>query len=154
MALYTKTWKRNKEKTMKMEIVSPELFFFLFILKVKAAFSLVSTLLPTFILMLEVSCQSARCGLLHFYSAAVLPVLPMSVTVSWLVTNFSSNSLALQIFSHCIKYSAHFLFPSAEIGLSQADYCLINLQNLCIWLKIVALQHYIYIPYKYMEALR
>ena len=67
----------------------------------KAVFSLLSTvtLSPTSILMLEVSYQSARHGLLHFYSAAVLPVLPMSVTVSCLITNFSSNSLALQIFS-------------------------------------------------------
>lgn len=54
-----------------------------------AVFSLLSTvtLSPTSILMLEVLCQSARHGLLHFYSAAVLPVLPTSVTVSCLITN-------------------------------------------------------------------
>lgn len=73
--------------------------FHLFILTVKAVRSHVKTLSPTAILMLEVSCQSARHGRLHFYSAAVLAVLPISVTVSCFVTNFSSSSVALQIFS-------------------------------------------------------
>ena len=92
MALYTKTFENNQRKHNKSRSLS---------FTAKAVFSLLSTvtLSPTSILMLEVSCQSARHGLLHFYSAAVLPVLPVSVTVSCLITNFSSNSLALQIFS-------------------------------------------------------
>lgn len=55
---------KGKKSLMKPENVSLE---FLFYIKVKAAFSLVSTLSPTFILMLEVSCQSARRGHMHIF---------------------------------------------------------------------------------------
>lgn len=105
---------------MKLENVSLE---FLFYIKVKAVFSLVSTLSPTFILMLEVSCQSARRGHMHIFilllyslSFPCLSQSPDSSRTSHLqLSSFAGFFFFFTL--HNIR-SAHFLFLAFRNGLS------------------------------------
>lgn len=106
---------------MKLENVSLE---FLFYIKVKAVFSLVSTLSPTFILMLEVSCQSARRGhmhifilLLHSLSFPCLSQSPDSSRTSHIQLSGFAGFFFFFFTLHKIR-SAHFLLLSFRNGLS------------------------------------
>lgn len=120
---------------MKLENVS---LAFLFYIKVKAVFSLVSTLSPTFILMLEVSCQSARRGhmhifilLLHSLSFPCLSQSPDSSRTSHI--QLSSFAGVFFFTLHKIR-SAHFLLLSFRNGLSliKKNYYQIYLQCTCL----------------------